>query len=62
MSWVSEKYVNDAVNGLKSKIEMELKFKEEREMEWLHKSFRELEKWIESQNEFIGDNLGSFRS
>jgi len=38
-SRVSEKYVNDAINGLKNKIEMELKFKEEREMERLFKSF-----------------------
>lgn len=41
---------------------MELKFKEEREMERLFKSFRELEKRIESQNDFINQNLQSFRT
>lgn len=41
---VSDKFVDDAIFGLKNKIEMELKFKEEREMERLFKSFRELEK------------------
>lgn len=39
---------------------MELKFKEEREMERLFKSFWELEKRIESQNDFINENLNGF--
>ena len=61
--------MNDAITGLKSKIEMEvslnnqkLKFKEEREMERLFKSFWELEKRIESQNDYISENLNGFRA
>lgn len=41
---------------------MELKFKEEWEMDWLFKSFRELEKWIETSNEYMNEQINGFRS
>jgi len=59
---VSEQFVNDAVEGLGSKIEKDMKFREEREIERLFKSFKELEKRIESSNDFVNDSFNQFRN
>ena len=61
-SRVSDKYVNDAVKAVRDKFEMDMKFWEEREMERLFKSFRELEKRIETTNDFLNDSFNSFWS
>ena len=70
-SRVSDQYVNDAIKTISEKLEMDvsrnnitkqMKFREEREMERLFKSFKDLEKKILTTNTFLNDSFTSFRS
>lgn len=60
-SRVSDKYVNDAIKALDEKINRQINYMDEKQVERLEKSFKELGQRVIQTNQFLNEKLDDVR-